>query len=156
MPTEPDFDAVAILRGLNRHGVEYVVIGGFAVAAYGVIRATEDLDIVVDQSWDNAARLAQALTDLDARHATDPATPLTQETLVRREDRLFNTKHGQVHILNHVGTIPRYRDLIPAQLIEVDGQRVQVATKHHLRAMKTGTGRTKDLLDLEELEQADD
>ncbi len=138
-----------------RYEVDYVVVGGFAVAAYGVIRATEDLDVVVDQSWDNAARLATALGELEARHATDPATPLTQETLVRREDRLFNTKHGQVHILDHVGTVPRYRDLLPAQLVEVDGQRVQVATKDQLRAMKTGTGRAKDAVDLDELGAAD-
>jgi hypothetical protein len=154
MPTEPDFDAVAIFRALNRHEVAYVVVGGFAVAAYGVIRATEDLDIVVDQSWDNAGRLANALTDLAAMHATDPTTPLTQETLVRRENRLFNTKHGQLHILNHVGTIPDYRDLLPAQLVEVDDQRVRVATKDQLRAMKMDTGRAKDAVDLDELREA--
>lgn len=155
MPTEPDFDAVAIFRALNGHDVEYVVVGGFAVAAHGVVRATEDLDIVVDQSWDNAARLAKALTDLAAVHATDPTTPLTQEALVRREDRLFNTKHGQVHILNHVGTVPSYLDLLPAQLVEVDGHRVQVATKDQLRSMKTGTGRAKDAVDLDELGEAE-
>lgn len=155
MPTtESDFDAVAIFRALNSHDVGYVVVGGFAVAAWGVIRATEDLDIVVDQSWDNAARLAKALTDLEAEHATDPTTPLTQETLVRREDGLFNTRHGQIHILNHVGTIPPYRDLMPAQLVEVDDQRVRVATKDQLRSMKTGTGRPKDAFDLDELGKA--
>jgi hypothetical protein len=50
---EGGFDAVAIFRALNRHSVEYVVVGGFAVAAWGVIRATEDLDLVVEPSWDN-------------------------------------------------------------------------------------------------------
>jgi hypothetical protein len=153
--TEGDFDAVAIFRSLNRHDVEYVVVGGFAVAAWGVIRATEDLDLVVDPSWENAARLAAALSELDAEHATDPGTPLTREALVRREDRLFNTKHGQVHILHHVGTIPSYRELLPAQPIEVDGERVRVATKDQLRVMKSGTGRPKDALDLDELEQTD-
>ncbi|HEX2071316.1 MAG TPA: hypothetical protein VHF90_06695 [Thermoleophilaceae bacterium] len=152
MPTaEPGFDAVAIIRALNDHGVEYVVVGGFAVAAWGVIRATDDLDIVVDQSWDNAARLAKALTELEAHHSTDATTPLTQETLVRRENRLFETKHGQVHILNHVGTVPSYGELLPAQLVEVDDQRVRVATKDQLRSMKTGTGRAKDAVDLDEL-----
>jgi hypothetical protein len=154
MATEPDFDAVAIFRVLNRHKVDYIVVGGFAVAAHGVIRATEDLDIVVDQSWDNASRLAAALTELEAAHATDPTTPLTQETLVRREDRLFDTTYGQVHILNQVGTVPAYRDLTPAQLVEVDDQRVHVATKDQLRAMKTGTGRAKDAVDLDELGEA--
>jgi hypothetical protein len=156
MPTpEPDFDAVAIIRALNDHGVDYIVVGGFAVAAWGVIRATDDLDIVVDQSWNNAAHLAEALTELNARDATDAPTPLTQETLVRRENRLFSTKHGQVHILNHVGTVPSYGELLPAQLVEVDDLRVRVATKDQLRSMKTGTGRPKDALDLDELGETD-
>ena len=156
MPTpEPEFDAVAIIRALNDHGVDYIVVGGFAVAAWGVIRATEDLDIVIDQSWDNAARLAKALTELEAQHSTDATTPLTQETLVRRENRLFNTKHGQIHILNHVGKVPSYGELLPAQLVEVDDQRVRVATKDQLRSMKTETGRPKDAFDLGELGEAD-
>lgn len=145
MPTtEPEFDAVAIIRALNEHGVAYIVVGGFAVAAWGVIRATDDLDIVIDQSWDNAARLAEALTEIEAQHSTDATTPLTQETLVRRENCLFNTRHGQVHILNHVGKVPSYDELLPAQLVEVDDQRVRVATKDQLRSMKAGTGRPKD------------
>ncbi len=74
---------------------------------------------------------------------------------LRREDRLFDTKHGQVHILHHVGTIPPYNELMPAQPIEVDGERVRVATKDQLRLMETGTGRPKDALDLDELEQTD-
>lgn len=155
MASEPDFDAVAIFRVLNQHQVDYVVVGGFAVAAHGVVRATEDLDIVVDQSWDNADRLSTALIQLGAQHATDSTTPLTQEVLVRPEDRLFDTRHGQLHILNQVGTVPAYRDLIPAQLIEVDDQPVRVATKDQLRSMKTRTGRAKDRVDLDELEEAD-
>jgi hypothetical protein len=44
---------------------------------------------------------------------------------------------------------------MPAQPIEVDGERVRVATKDQLRLMETGTGRPKDALDLDELEQTD-
>ncbi len=155
MAAEPTFDAVAIFRVLNRHHVAYVVVGGFAVAAHGVIRATEDLDVVVEQSWDNAERLGAALSELDAESATGASTPLTREVLVRREDRLFDTKHGPLHILNRVGTVPAYPDLLPAQAIEVDGERVLVATVEQLRTMKTGTGRTKDAVDIAELEARD-
>lgn len=154
MTHDAAFDAVEIFRALNRHDVAFVVVGGYAVAAHGVIRATEDLDVVVDQSWDNAARLAAALDELGAVSATGEETPLTQEILVRRVDRLFDTKHGPLHILNQVGTVPAYRELMPAELIEVDGERVRVATVGQLRAMKTGTGRAKDEVDLAELDEA--
>jgi hypothetical protein len=56
MAAERAFDPEAILRALNAHGVRYVVIEGFAVAAHGVVRATADLDVVVERSWENAAR----------------------------------------------------------------------------------------------------
>lgn len=154
MTPDAPFDAVAILRVLNRHDVAFVVVGGYAVAAHGVIRATEDLDVVVDQSWDNAARLAAALQELEATSATGADTPLTREVLVRRVDRLLDTKHGEVHILNQVGTVPAYGELMPAQPIEVDGERVHVATAQQLRVMKTGTGRAKDAVDLAELDEA--
>lgn len=74
--------------------------------------------------------------------------------LVRRENRLFDTKHGPVHVLNVVGTVPPYSELLPGQLVEVDGERVIVATVEQLRAMKTGTGRAKDQVDLDELDEA--
>lgn len=152
MSAEPDFDALAILRALARHGVEFVVVGGYAVAAHGVIRATEDLDIVVARTWENAGRLGTALAELEATSATGAPTPLTREVLVRREDRLLDTRHGRLHLLHVVGAVPDYADLLPATVVEIDGERVLVATPDQLRAMKAGTGRAKDAVDLAELD----
>ena len=70
MAAEAAFDPEPILRALNGHAVEYVVVGGFAVAAHGVVRATADLDLVVERSWQNAGRLADALQELEAADAT--------------------------------------------------------------------------------------
>ena len=50
MSAETPFEPDGILRCLNAHGVRYVVVGGLAVAAYGVVRATADLDLVVERS----------------------------------------------------------------------------------------------------------
>gem|GEM_PF-5181163 len=47
-------------------GVRYVVVGGLAVNAYGVIRATKDVDICPDPSQENLARLACVLRELQA------------------------------------------------------------------------------------------
>lgn len=46
---------------LNRHGVKYVVIGGWAINIHGYERATRDIDLIVDVSADNIARIKQAL-----------------------------------------------------------------------------------------------
>ena len=49
---------------LGQHEVPLIVIGGFAVAAHKVIRATRDLDIVTDRSLAAAERFARALQAL--------------------------------------------------------------------------------------------
>lgn len=153
MAADADLDAVGIFRVLNRHSVAFVVVGGYAVAAHGVIRATDDLDLVVDRAWENAARLGAALTEIEASNATGADTPLTAEVLARREDWLFDTSLGRIHLLNTVGTVPRYADLLPADEVELEGERVLVATVEQIRAMKRGTGRLKDTVDLEELDE---
>ena len=58
-----------LLRALHAAGVRYIIIGGFAVNAHGVIRPSKDLDIVPDPDPANLARLATLLADLDARFA---------------------------------------------------------------------------------------
>ncbi len=156
MVHEADLDAVGIFRTLNRQGVDFVVVGGYAVAAHGVIRATDDLDLVVDRSWENAGRLGRALEELEAQDATGAHAPLTAEALARREDRLFETSLGRIRLLSRVGIVPRYSELAPAVTVEVEGEHVRVATLDQIRAMKTGTGRLKDLVDLEELDELDD
>jgi hypothetical protein len=54
-------DPVPLLRYLHEHGVEYVVLGGFAVVAHGFIRVTKDLDIVPHPTAQNLERLAETL-----------------------------------------------------------------------------------------------
>src|ERR1700686_1754789 len=56
-------DFKEFLKSLNSNSVEYLLIGGYAVGIYGYIRATNDLDIWVDVSLENAARIDRALHD---------------------------------------------------------------------------------------------
>ena len=57
----PDFKD--FLRLLNSHGVEYLVVGGYAVGYYGYPRATGDMDIWISINEVNAERTAQVLRD---------------------------------------------------------------------------------------------
>lgn len=59
-------DPEGLLRCFAGAGLRYVLVGGFAVNAYGVIRATRDLDICPDPERANLRRLAATLRDLDA------------------------------------------------------------------------------------------
>ena len=57
-------DLVALCQSLNREAARYVVIGGMAVIQAGFVRATEDIDLLVDNSPDNVARIRRALIGL--------------------------------------------------------------------------------------------
>ena len=54
-------DLVRVCRELNRLGVRYMVVGGFAIMAAGYPRTTGDLDLFVDGSLENEALLFEAL-----------------------------------------------------------------------------------------------
>lgn len=55
-------DLVTLCGHLNDHGVHYAVIGGFAVIRYGYIRATGDIDLLVENTVENISRLRKALS----------------------------------------------------------------------------------------------
>jgi len=62
-----DADLVSLARELNRLGVAYVVIGGFAINRLGFIRATEDIDLLIARDRANQALVKQALEILPDR-----------------------------------------------------------------------------------------
>ena len=57
-------DLVAICRSLNKEGVRYLLIGGFAVILHGLVRTTKDIDLLIDPSEENIRRLKKALGTL--------------------------------------------------------------------------------------------
>ena len=70
---------LALVRALNREGVEYAVVGAVALGLHGLARATEDMDLFVRPTPDNIARLRRAMSavwsdpDIDAITAGDGA-----------------------------------------------------------------------------------
>ena len=62
-----DADLVSLARELNRLGVAYVVIGGFAINRLGFVRATEDIDLLVARAKANQSLVKKALEILPDR-----------------------------------------------------------------------------------------
>jgi hypothetical protein len=153
---EPELELLATLA---RHGVPFVVIGGHAVTAHGYIRATEDVDVVWLRSPEAEENLFRALMELDAKYIgndIDPATGIEREHPITlawvRASRLMmlTTKNGFLDMFDYVPALPQ-EDVgkLIADAIQVDDLRfVSLET---LRRMKRASGRTKDLLDLENL-----
>lgn len=62
----PDLDVDRVVEALDRHGVQYLLIGGVAARFHGSVRRTEDIDVLPRDDEDNLERLASALRDLGA------------------------------------------------------------------------------------------
>jgi hypothetical protein len=54
-------DLVRLCRELNVQGARYIVVGGFAVIHHGFLRATEDIDLLVEGSRENQDRVKKAM-----------------------------------------------------------------------------------------------
>src|SRR3954465_8283177 len=151
--TVSTFAPEQLIAALNAADVAYVIVGGIAVAAHGVVRATADLDIVPDGRPENLDRLAGTLSELGAEHPIDGK--LTGAALARPVSFKLRTRHGDVQVLNRMPSVPPYGELRPRALaVDLgDGTIATVCSLAHLRAMKIASGRPRDLVDVAELDE---
>jgi hypothetical protein len=148
-----DFRPDLAAGALNAAGVHYVIVGGIAVAAHGVVRATADMDIVADPDPANMQTLARALSAMGGEHPVDAV--LTGEALARPAPFKVQTRNGDVQVLNRLPGVPAYQQLA-REAIDVDvggGILAPVCSLCALRAMKLRSGRPRDLVDLSELDE---
>lgn len=133
---------------LNDEGVEYLVVGAHALAAYGYARATGDIDLWIRCSEENAQRVWRALLRFGA-----PLQGLTVADLSTPD------------IVFQIGVVPRRIDVLTSitsvtfddawphrKCIEVDNIPISVIGREELLRNKRNTGRTKDRADAEWLE----
>ena len=153
MPT-PDVDAAAILDVLTRHGVEFVVIGGFAVELHDVaVPPTQDIDITPATSTDNLARLAHALNELNARLRV-PDDPnglpipggMNAELLAQMTAVTLVTDKGALDLSFMPSGTEGYPDLVNGvNELVYEGRPVPVADLTDVLRSKEAAGREKDL-----------
>jgi hypothetical protein len=151
------------MRAFAAAGVRYVLAGGLAVNAHGVIRSTKYLDICPDPDRANLSRLAALLNDLDATQigmedfdaAEMPFDPAKVEDLSRGGNFRLSTRLGVLDVMQWLSGIPG--DLACPELaadalrVELEGLEVRVCSLAKLRAMKRAAGRPQDLQDLADL-----
>lgn len=159
-------DAAELLRRLAQAEVDHVVIGGFAVIAHGVIRATKDVDVCPSPARENLQRLAGLLRDLNARQVGEdefgpeefPLDPTNPDDLALGGNFLVETDIGRLDIMQWVRGIEEdraYTELAAHAVVsEAFGVRIAVASLSDLRRMKRAAGRPQDLQDLKALADA--
>lgn len=149
-----------MFRALAGRGVEYVTIGGIAVQAHGAQRVTRDLDIAIATSSANAARLASALSDIDARvlgadGRRSRAVP-SAALLGSGDQWHLVSRHGRLDVMTlpaHLGTFDQLR--ARAHEVPLGEMTVPIASREDLLKMKRAAGRPQDLADVELLSSLD-
>jgi hypothetical protein len=154
----PDFRPTALLGRLAQAGVDFVVIGGVAVVVQASPRFTRDLDICYATDAANLERLGGLLMSLDARlRGVEEDVPFVPDarTLRRAGMLTLTTREGDLDLLVEPPGSPGYAALRRrADVIELDGASIRVASLEDLIAMKRAAGRPQDEIDVESLEIA--
>jgi hypothetical protein len=145
----PDFKD--LLLAFNEGKVEYLIVGAHAVAYYGHVRATKDLDIWIRSDEENARKVIASLMKFGA-----PLDGLTVGDLTHK-DTIFQMGLPPLRIdlltaIDGVEFEDAWSDRQSASLGEVV---VQVISRQHLITNKQNTGRLQDLADIEHLEALD-
>jgi len=137
-----------ILLALSDEKVKFLLVGAYALAAHGYLRATMDIDIWVMPSTENADAVLRAL-----RHFGAPLHNLTKDDL-QKDGTIFQ-----------IGIAPRRIDIITSATglqfeetyrrslsVNIEGIEVHIPSIDDLIRNKRALGRTKDLADAEALE----
>lgn len=151
------FDPSRIFETLDRHGVDHLTIGAWAVIAHGYVRATADIDFVARLDEQNMARLAAALKELNARLRRVDADkldidPRDPRVLITGASFTMDTDAGPLDFLNAVPGAADYDDMRSrARKADAGGVTVRVVGYEDLLRMKEASGREQDLLDIHQL-----
>lgn len=135
-------DLVNLCRRLNDAGAKYIVVGGMAIIQNGYLRATQDIDLLVDSSEENFHKIRKAMLGLpdQAIKEVEPGD-IEKYTVVRVGDEILVDLMEKACGINFEEARPH------TKIVDLDGIPIPVATPELLWRMKQ-TGREKDRLDL--------
>ena len=142
-------DFADFLRLLNERSVRYIVVGGYAVAYHGYPRYTGDLDVFVEASSENAARLVEVYGEFGFdRSALKPAMFIVPDNVVR-----IGHEPVRLEVLTSITGVAFADAYVRRIEVEVNGLSVPFISLVDLIKNKLATGRGKDRVDAETLQK---
>jgi hypothetical protein len=141
---EGNTDLIDLLRALNAEGAKYLLVGGYAFAFHGKIRATKDVDIFVGCEPGNAQRVWRALEAFGA-----PLEELHAEDLTQADTFfIMGRPPNQVDIITTIDGVS-FEEAWKNRIIASYGdQPAYYISKPDLIKNKTAAGRPQDLVDV--------
>jgi hypothetical protein len=135
------------LKFLEQHHVEYMVLGGHAVAFYGYPRATLDFDVWVRDTHENAARAFRAMAEYGF-----PLDGVTEATLAQPGTGVrMGVPPFRLEVINFATGLEFKQAIENASRVMFDEVEGNMISLDDLKANKRATGRNKDLADLDHL-----
>lgn len=140
-----------LLSAFNAHGVEYLIVGAYAMAAHGRVRATGDIDVWVNATVENAPRVIRALAEFGA-----PLHDLSEADICEPGVMFqIGVAPIRIDILTSIDDVT-FSDAWSARFnTRFADQSVAVLSEAHLIRNKRAVGRSQDLADVEWLENPD-
>ena len=145
MNTQPDFEE--LLRLFEENSVEYMVVGGYAVAFHGYPRFTKDIDIFYRLGPGNIAKLRKALFQFGFAKDALPDKLFEEKGNIIK----FGVEPVRVDLLNEIDGVEFYDVALNFERGRYGEIEINFIGKSDLIANKAASGRTEDLADLEKL-----
>jgi len=134
---------------LNKHQVNYMVVGGYALAFHGKPRHTGDLDIWINNSKENAEKLVLAINEFGLATLGLTKSDFMQEGYVTQ----IGYPPLRIDILNSIDGVIFEDAYANKLLIDVDGIEVKYIGLKDFIENKTASGRSQDIADLKEIKK---
>lgn len=135
------------LACLNRAGVEYLLVGGYAVNHYGYHRFTEDIDFWISVSDKNFERLLSAVREFFGEELAG----LDKKFLQDNESVFLGGVPNKIEIFKKASGLD-FAQAYPRRIeTTIDNVPVKMICLNDLKTNKRASGRNKDLADLDNL-----
>ncbi len=145
-------DYKEMLQILLKNKVRFLVVGAYAMGAYGYPRATGDIDIWVEASSDNSEKIHQSLSEFGAPLSEVTKTTFCEEGIVFQ----IGVAPRRIDIITKIDGVDFNKAYSDKQKMEIEGIKIPFLSKEDLIKNKELTGREKDQLDAKYLRENND
>ncbi|OGW76017.1 MAG: hypothetical protein A2Z72_02005 [Omnitrophica bacterium RBG_13_46_9] len=136
-------DYKEMLQNLLDNKVKFLIVGAYAMGAYGYPRATGDLDIWVEASTENSKRIYKSLTIFGT-----PLSDITKNTFSEKGIIFqIGVPPRRIDIITHIDGVDFQTAYETKEEIAVENIKIPFLSKENLIKNKESTGREKDRLD---------
>jgi hypothetical protein len=145
MDLAPDFDE--FIGSLIAHGVEFLIVGAYALAFHGAPRYTGDIDILIRPTLDNASRTLAAIAAFGF-----PTSDLTVNDLIDSRRMLeMGVEPVQIHVMSSISGV-LWDEAWASRAVGLCGRHeVAFIGREAFLRNKRAAGRPKDLADVDAL-----